>query len=173
MQLEFYNNLDKFNTMIEQYNKTQNTQLIVEAVHLYTNTMQPRAEEIIAKKYAYTGVEYNEDDNTFHFVQLPFSLENFELNADISETGQKVLSMKTGLERFSSKKTVKNVKAITTAVSDIQREQPIPSRLGKRKWEEESKKEYEEEYEEEESDDEDEEEQVKRLPKITIHPPNQ
>ena len=176
MQLEFYNNLDNFNTMIEQYNKTKNTQIIVDAVHLYTNTMQPRAKEIIAKKYAYTGVEYNEDDNTFHFVQIPFSIENLEW--DISETGQKVLSMKTGHERFSSKKTMKNVKAITTAVSDIQpRPTPTTPSSGEHDDEDDDDDDDddehdEEEYEEEESDEE-EEEQVKRLPKITIHPPNQ
>jgi hypothetical protein len=152
--------------MIEQYNKTKNTQLIVDAVHLYTNTMKPRADEIIAKKYAYTGVENNEDDNTFHLIQLPFSIENLEW--DISETGQKVLSMKTGLEKFSSKKTVKNVKAITSAVSDIQ---PTPTPITSPSSDEyDNDEDNEEEYEEEESDEE--EEQVKRLPKITIHPPN-
>jgi hypothetical protein len=174
LQLELYNNLDNFNSMIEQYNKTKNTQLIVDAVHLYTNTMKPRADEIIAKKYAYTAVEYDEDDNTFHLVQLPFSIENLEW--DISETGQKVLSMKTGLEKFSSKKTVKNVKAITTAVSEIQRT-PVTSSSSPSSDEDndEDDEDDEEEYDEEESDDEEEEEeeeQVKRLPKITIHPPN-
>ena len=118
LQLEFYNNLDNFNAIIKQYNANQNVQLIVDAVDLYVKIMEPRANEIIKKKYSVNMVEYNENDNTFHLVQQQISIEDLE--TDIGEIGQKVVSMKMGLDKFASKKkTVKNVKAITSAIPDI------------------------------------------------------
>jgi hypothetical protein len=115
LQMEFYNNLDNFNTMIKQYNTTQNTQLIVDAIDLYKNTMEPRANEIMNKKYVYNGVEYNDDDNTFHLIQLPITSENLEW--DLMDNGQKVVSFKVGVEP-EKKKPTKNV-AFSQAIPDI------------------------------------------------------
>ena len=115
LQLEFYNNLDNFNLMIKQYNATQNTQLIVDAIELYKNTMEPRANEIMNKKYVYNGVEYNEDDNTFHLIQVSVTSENLEW--DLMDKGQKVVSFKIGVEP-EKKKPAKNV-AFSQAIPDI------------------------------------------------------
>lgn len=114
-QLEFYNNLDNFNLMVNQYKSTQNTQLIVDAVELYTNSIQPRANEIMNKKYVYNGVEYNEDDNTFHLIQLSITNENLEW--DLTEGGQKVVSFRVGVEQ-EKRKRVKNV-AFSEAIPEI------------------------------------------------------
>jgi hypothetical protein len=113
LQIDFYNNLDNFNTMIKQYKSTKNTQLIVEAVELYTNTMQPRANEIMKKKYVYNGIEYNEDNNTFHLIQIPITNENLEW--DLTENGQKVVSFKVGVEQEKRKKN----STFTSAIPDI------------------------------------------------------
>jgi hypothetical protein len=115
LQMEFYNNLDNFNTMIKQYNTTQNTQLIVDAIDLYKNTMEPRANEIMNKKYVYNSVEYNDDDNTFHLIQLPITSENLEW--DLMDNGQKVVSFKVGVEP-EKKKPTKNV-AFSEAIPNI------------------------------------------------------
>jgi|LauGreDrversion4_1035100.scaffolds.fasta_scaffold00648_8 hypothetical protein len=127
LQLEFYNNLDNFNSMIQQYNTTQNTQLIVDAVELYVTTMHPRMDEIIKKKYSVNTVEYNDDDNTFHLIQIPISIADLE--TDIGETGQKVISLKMGLEKFAQKKTAKNTKAMSSAIPDIRTKEPDFTKL--------------------------------------------
>jgi hypothetical protein len=172
LQLEFYNNLDNFNLMIKQYNSTQNTQLIIDAVELYTNTMQPRATEIMNKKYAYNGVEYNEDDNTFHLIQLSITNENLEW--DLMNNGQRVVSFKIGVEK-EKRKPAKTV-AFTEAIPDIKAKQIITkddeedaTRLEKFKLKPQLKVQEEEEPDESDvsvSDSDDE----PPLPKIKIHP---
>lgn len=177
LNLEFYNNLDNFNAMVKQYSSTQNTQFIIDAVELYTTTMQPRINEILKNTYSYNGVEYNEDDNTFHLIQIPVSIEDHEW--DISEHGQKIVSMKMGLEKFSQKKTVRNTKAMTSAIPDIKEKdkptfalKPQVSKVSSSLEESESESESDS-YNDEDSDEEEEDsdkEEDKPLPKITIHP---
>jgi hypothetical protein len=185
LQLEFYNNLDNFNSMINQYNSTKNNQLIIDAVDLYVKTMQPRAAEIMNKKYNYSRVEYNEDDNTFHLIQTLISHEKLEW--DLSENGQKVIKFKTGLE--TNKKPEKIKTAFSSAIPDIREKEEEKFKLNTNlKIEEESESEdndseeednesednesEEEDNESEEEDNESEEsdDSLKPLPKIKIHP---
>jgi hypothetical protein len=177
-QLEFYNNLDNFNLMINQYKSTQNTQLIVDAVELYTNSIQPRANEIMNKKYAYNGVEYNIDDNTFHLIQLSITNENLEW--DLTEGGQKVVSFRVGVEQ-EKRKRVKNV-AFSEAIpeinsklkdSDEDMEKPEKFKLKPQlKLQEDEEEEEQEEEKKDDSDvsDSDEDNDELPLPKITIYP---
>ena len=175
-QLEFYNNLDNFNLMINQYKSTQNTQLIVDAVELYTNSIQPRANEIMNKKYAYNGVEYNIDDNTFHLIQLSITNENLEW--DLTEGGQKVVSFRVGVEQ-EKRKRVKNV-AFSEAIpeinsklkdSDEEMEKPEKFKLKPQlKLQEEEEEEEEEKKDDSDVSDSDEDNDELPLPKITIYP---
>jgi hypothetical protein len=164
-QLEFYNNLDNFNLMINQYNSTQNTQLVVDAVELYTNSIQPRANEIMNKKYVYNGVEYNEDDNTFHLIQLSITNENLEW--DLADDGQKVVSFKVGVEQ-EKRKPVKKL-AFSEAIPEINSK--VKDDEGEDKPEKFKLKpqlKLQEESEEEDSDHESDDEHPR--PKLTIHP---
>lgn len=166
-QMEFYNNLDNFNLMINQYNSTQNTQLIVDAVELYTNSIQPRANEIMNKKYVYNGVEYNEDDNTFHLIQMSITNENLEW--DLADDGQTVVSFKVGVEQ-EKRKPSKNVafsQAIPEINSKIKDEVEDLSKPEKFKLKPQLKL-QEDSEEEEEEDDSDNDEPPR--PKIKIHP---
>ena len=180
LKLEFYNNLDNFNAMIQQYKTTQNTQFIIDAVELYNTTMQPRVNEILKNTYSYNGVEYNEDDNTYHLIQIPISIEDHEW--DISEHGQKIVSMKMGLEKFAQKRTVRNTKAMTSAIPDIREKQEKEPDFTKLKEQpkfalkqqvSETKSDSEEEDDKDSDEDEDSDldsDEDKPLPKITIHP---
>ena len=177
LKLEFYNNLDNFNAIMQQYKSTQNTQFVVDAVELYVKTMQPRINDILKKTYSYNGVEYDEDDNTFHLIQIPTSIEDLEW--DIGEHGQKVVTMKMGLEKFPQKKTIRNTKAMTSAIPDIRdkekekeldftklKSQPKFA-LKQQPIEFDSDSDSDNNSDEEEDEDSDED---KPLPKITIHP---
>jgi len=177
LKLEFYNNLDNFNAIMQQYKSTQNTQFVVDAVELYVKTMQPRINDILKKTYSYNGVEYDDDDNTFHLIQIPTSIEDLEW--DIGEHGQKVVTMKMGLEKFPQKKTIRNTKAMTSAIPDIRdkekekeldftklKSQPKFA-LKQQPIESDSDSDSDNNSDEEEDEDSDED---KPLPKITIHP---
>ena len=167
-QLEFYNNLDNFNLIINQYNSTQNTQLIVDAVELYTNSIQPRANEIMNKKYVYNGVEYNEDDNTFHLIQLSITNENLEW--DLADDGQKVVSFKVGVEQ-EKRKPVKKL-AFSEAIPEINSK--IKDDEGEEKPEKFKLKPQlklqEESEEEKDSDEDNSDDDEPPRPKLTIHP---
>lgn len=116
LETEFYRNIENYRSIIKQFEKTGNNQLIVDAVDLYVNNMHPRANEIMNKKYNYNGVEYNEDTNSFHLVQIPITNEKLEW--DLSDNGQKVVSFKVGLDK--STKTNKKVPSIfSPAIPDI------------------------------------------------------
>lgn len=180
LQLEFYSNLDNFNSMIQQYKNTQNTTFITDAVELYVTTMQPRINEILKKKYSYNGVEYNETDNTYHLIQIPVTIDDLEW--DISEHGQKIISMKMGIEKISKKKTVRNTQAITSAIPDINEKklsepmhESVSAFMSKTETESNSEPESEAESESEseaESDSEpaSDDDEDKPLPKLTIYP---
>jgi hypothetical protein len=152
--------------------------LIVDAVELYTNSIQPRANEIMNKKYAYNGVEYNIDDNTFHLIQLSITNENLEW--DLTEGGQKVVSFRVGVEQ-EKRKRVKNV-AFSEAIpeinsklkdSDEEMEKPEKFKLKPQlKLQEDEEEEEQEEEKKDDSDvsDSDEDNDELPLPKITIYP---
>jgi|UniRef100_A0A6C0D6E1 hypothetical protein len=115
LNTEFYNNLENYRSIIKQFETTGNNQLIVDAVDLYVNTMQPRANKIMHEKYNYNGVEYNEDNNTFHFLQIP--IMNEKLEWDLSDNGQKVISFKVGLEKQTSNKKIPS--PFSPAIPDV------------------------------------------------------
>jgi hypothetical protein len=168
-QLEFYNNLDNFNLIINQYNSTQNTQLIVDAVELYTNSIQPRANEIMNKKYVYNGVEYNEDDNTFHLIQLSITNENLEW--DLADDGQKVVSFKVGVEQ-EKRKPVKKL-AFSEAIPEINskmKDDEGEDKPEKFKLKPQLKLQEESEEEKDSDEEEDSDNDEPSRPKIRIHP---
>jgi hypothetical protein len=118
-QVEFYNNLDNFNFMINEYKNTQNIQFINDAVQLYKDAMIPKLREITKLKYSYLDVEYDEADDVYYFIQKLIAFEDIEI--DLSETGQKVLSMKMG--ELPTKRKAQQTQAppsiITAAIPDI------------------------------------------------------
>ena len=193
-QTEFYNNLENYRSIIKQFETTGNNQLIVDAVDLYVNYMQPRANKIMQEKYNYNGVEYNEDTNKFHFLQIPITNEKLEW--DLSDNGQKVISFKVGLEKQPSNKkipspfspAIPDVKSkiqetndemtdVTTNTiedkfklkSDINSQESSTENTGTG-TESESESEYESDDNVSEDDSDSDSDSDKPLPKIIIHP---
>ena len=67
--------------------------------------MEPNLHTQLQKKYSYNVVEYNEDDNTYNLIQVPYSIGDLEW--DIGEMGQQVLSYKVGLDSGKKKRASK------------------------------------------------------------------
>ena len=114
-EIELYENVNTFKSIIKEYKQTENTQLVNDAVDLYVHTMIPKMKDIMKKKYSYSGIEYNEDDDTFHLIQKFVS--NGDLELDVGDNGETVVSLKMGVD-IGRKKTVAE-KAITSAIPGI------------------------------------------------------
>uniref|UniRef100_A0A6C0EZF1 Uncharacterized protein n=1 Tax=viral metagenome TaxID=1070528 RepID=A0A6C0EZF1_9ZZZZ len=106
MQTEINANIYEMKTMMREFNKTQNTQYIADIVALNVAMSYPPDEdhEIIPKltklmnaKYAYSAVEYNGVDDTYHLIQKPHVIVEFE--QDLGEKERGVISMREGLDK--------------------------------------------------------------------------
>ena len=48
-------------------------------VELYVTKIKPQVTTIRELKYMYTSVEYNEDDDVYRLIELPFTRDKMEL----------------------------------------------------------------------------------------------
>ena len=170
MQAELFLNIANYKKLIDDYENSQDIQYIVDALELYKTEILPQSKKIMNAKYAYSEVEFNEDDNTYYLIQKPVTIEQFEW--DLSENPPGIVSMKMGIEKFQMKgkpMTSANVAAIPMIKKGLAKKpklvlkQPVISS-------EEKEKEKEEEVNSVSSEEEDEEEDIVPLPKITIQP---
>jgi hypothetical protein len=102
-----------------------------EAVQLYVNEIIPKLKEIQNLKYEINHVEYNNDNNTFHLMQYPNSLDN--LQYQLSSYDEIISSVK-GVKYKSSQKTKKSTVSsssraktlkIKPTIEIIEEEEPI------------------------------------------------
>jgi len=91
----FYENIDSFKSMIEEYKQSGSTQYVIDAVELYKNEIIPKANEIMIKTYKYNDIDYNEDDNTYHLDQKKNTLQQFEI--DMGKEDHGIISLKFGM----------------------------------------------------------------------------
>jgi len=161
----FFLEVDNFKKMISDYEKTQDVQYVSDAIELYINSILPTTTELRNLKYAYSAVEYNEDDNTYSLIQKPITLE--ELEWDLGEKPQGIISMKIGMDKF--KLTSKTKPENVPAIQPLRKAAPklalkiVPTPIVKQ---DSSSEEDDSSEDEDESDDEENE----PLPKIRIQP---
>jgi len=111
------NNIVPFKNFISEYMRTDNTDYVKEAVQMYVAEIIPKLKEIQSLKYDVNFVEYNSDDNTFHLIQKPNSLEN--LQYEITDD-DKIISYTKGVKRTkTSSKTLKASKSPKTKTLKI------------------------------------------------------
>ena len=176
LQMDYYNNMDNYNLLIQQYNTNNNIQNINDAVELNIKTINPKITEIIHRKNAINNIDYNENDNTFHLIQNKYSIKDFEDNIGI--IGQSIISFKTGIENFSTKEVKSK---ILPAIPDIKEKINIQNEssssdsvLISNKDNESSDEDTDEDNNsnesEEESEDSDSDNEANPLPKIKIYP---
>jgi hypothetical protein len=95
LKKEFYENIDTLKSMMEEFKASGTTQYVLDAVELYKNEINPTAEKIMHKKYAYIGIDYDEDDKTYHLVQNKNTIR--ELETDVGGKEKSVVSMSFGM----------------------------------------------------------------------------
>jgi len=115
LQVELQNNnIVPFKNLVAEYIRTDNTDYVKEAVQMYIAEIIPKLKEIQTLKYDVNLVEYNSDDNTFHLIQKPNSLESlqYEIGDD-----DKIISYTKGIKSVKkTRKITKSTKAKTLKI---------------------------------------------------------
>lgn len=114
----FYENVDSLKSMIQEYENSNDTQYIIDAVELFKNDIMPSSIEIMHKTYKYSGVDYDEEDNTYHLDQKKYTLRQFEMDA--GDQDHSIISMKLGMPKKI------NPTASSASASAIVEERRIP-----------------------------------------------
>ena len=92
---EIYEMIDKIRNTIDKYEKTDNIRYVDDAVTLYVNDLTPKIKQNNQLKYKVEYVEFNDYDDTYNLVQLPYTVEDMEASLD-----NKVVNLVTGLAKF-------------------------------------------------------------------------
>ena len=112
LQSNFNINIETIKELIKDFDRTQNTQLIHNVVEIYVNEIIPKIDEIIEKTYVYRQVEYDEYDEKFKLIQIPFAHSIEKMEFDISDKLQQgIVSFEIGMEsapKMKERKTKKN-----------------------------------------------------------------
>jgi len=101
---QFYNIVDTIKGSVQEFNETNNVQLIKDVVSLYKREMEPVLNELRQLKYKYQAIEYNADDNTFCLQRKVFTLN--EMSVPFDEP--KVILFNLGNQSTNNRVTNKN-----------------------------------------------------------------
>ena len=93
-----------FKKMIKEYNDSDNTSIVNEAVKFYIEEMVPKIKEITELKYEVNYVEY--ENNEYKLIQKKNTLSNLENDIFMND---KVISFVKGIKKTSKSKTAKTI----------------------------------------------------------------
>ena len=92
---EIYSLIKKIRVTISKYENTDNIDYVNDAVTIYINELLPKIRDNNKLKYKVNYVDFNEYDNTYNLIQLPYTTEDMEVSLD-----NKVINLVTGLAKF-------------------------------------------------------------------------
>jgi hypothetical protein len=156
LKVELGLNVQQFKLMISEFNKTNNSQIVYNAIEMFINEIEPKLKNIEEISYAYNKVEYNENDDTYLLIQKKYSIEQLEIKFDTSKIESFII------RKLNDKnKTLKKAR-VNTKSSTTRKQKPILIEEEAVEEEEEEAQEAEEAVEkavEEAEDDEEEDEE--------------
>jgi hypothetical protein len=117
LENEFYANVSSLKLLLSEFDKSSDTQYVLDAVELYKDQIVPKLKEIMKTKYTYSVVEYNEDDNTYHLKQEKYTIN--ELEFDMGENEYGVLKMEIGMNEIKRTQTENSNKTLTQSNKNI------------------------------------------------------
>jgi hypothetical protein len=105
--------IQEFKSIIKEFNKTNNQNLINNAVEIYINEIEPKLKKITTMSFAINKMEYNENEDIYELIQKQFSIEQLEVQFDISKIDSFVIGTlnkvnKTLKKNITKKGTRKN-----------------------------------------------------------------
>lgn len=73
---KYYNIVDTIKSTVQEFNETNNIQLIKDVISLYRRELEPLLKELQALKYKYRAIEYDKDDNTACLQRKSYTLDD-------------------------------------------------------------------------------------------------
>ena len=105
---QFYNIVDTIKSSVQEFNETNNIQLIKDVVSLYKKELEPILSELRRLKYKYQAIEYNEDDNTFCLQRKSYTLNEMSVPFDEPSVINFTLGNQSTKNRITNKNTDNN-----------------------------------------------------------------
>jgi len=103
-------NLEDLEHLVDEFETTLNEHLAKDCATLYVDEILKNANALLNSEYDYSEIEYNEDEEAYQLVQIPFSLNNNQ-NYSGEEIYERVLKfVKTDVEPTSQQKLNKTMK---------------------------------------------------------------
>ena len=169
---------------ISNFDHTNDTQFVKDAVDVYVNSLTPKLNDILKLKYNYCKVEYD-DEGIFHLIQQKNTIEQLEY----ALVEPYVINFVTGVSVVKNTKTKKNrgetanktkrVRKPNVIIQDEEDEEQEQQEQQEEEDEEQQEQEQEDEEQQEQQDEEqqdeeqqDEEQEPKQEPVVTINTSN-
>jgi hypothetical protein len=92
-KIAVYEDIQTIKDLISQYNRNSNTNLIHDAIEIYVEKLLPRIEKNNKMEFPYREVIYDPDDNTYHFIQKRYTIDDIETNFSKHDVGVELLQM--------------------------------------------------------------------------------
>ena len=105
---QFYNIVDTIKSSVQEFNETNNIQLIKDVVSLYKKELEPVLSELRRLKYKYRAIEDNEDDNTFCLQRKSYTLNEMSVPFDEPSVINFTLGNQSTKNRITNKNTDNN-----------------------------------------------------------------
>ena len=77
--INLYISIQKIKELIKDYNKTNDTSNLNSIIELYQSDIIPISKNIRDLKYEYSAVEHNPNNNTYHLIEDPYTLQSMEV----------------------------------------------------------------------------------------------
>ena len=75
-----YDNIQAIKEAISNFNKTNNTQYVKDAVEIYVQNLTPKLKDILKFKYRKNMVWFDEDTGNYHLIQEKYSIKDIEID---------------------------------------------------------------------------------------------
>lgn len=75
-EIVLYTKIREIKSLVEKYRENENKTFLTDAVEILTNDIMPLNKKIMSQKYEVSTVDYNSDDDTYHLIQKPFTLNS-------------------------------------------------------------------------------------------------
>jgi hypothetical protein len=108
-QVDIYQNIQQIKDLVSQYSRSENVQLIQEAIVIYVNQLTTKIDELNKLMFPYRKVIYDSDDDSFHLIQKRYTLDDIETNYAKHDVGVEVMQIGTK-ENMTKRKTISKPK---------------------------------------------------------------
>jgi len=109
IQVEAYIIIQNIKDLMNQFNKTNDVQLVRDAVEIYINQLMPQLNKVMNMKYTSNRVEFYESDNSYHLIQEKIS--NLDKEYVIYEPS--IIIIDIGLKNNNTRKNKKPFNQVT------------------------------------------------------------